>query len=198
MKKSILFAFMLMFGAISIKAQSCCNVVSGGLAVVTTNGLCVVASGAGCLEADTDGDGFADSVDNCPNEPGENNGCPELNEDEKMVLMAALEGVKFKTDSDELLDESFNKLDAIVSLMKKHPDFNLKISGYTDNSGDADYNLTLSDKRAHSAEQYIIFKGIASSRIMAKGYGEADPVADNGTAEGRAKNRRVDFKLISK
>ncbi len=179
-------------------AQTCCNVISGGVAVVTSNGICVVNDGGGgCLEADTDGDGIADAEDPCPNEAGTNNGCPELMDEEKEVLAAALEGVKFKTDSDELLPESFSKLDAVLELMKKHPDFKLKISGYTDNAGDADYNVALSDKRAHSAEQYLLSKGISASRITAKGYGEASPVASNDTAEGRSKNRRVEFDLSS-
>lgn len=197
MKKLFVFimvSFLSFGGAIA----QCCNVISGGLAVVTSNGICVVNSGGGgCLEPDSDGDGIADAKDPCPNEAGTNNGCPELMDEEKEVLAAALEGVKFKTDSDELLPESFSKLDAVLTLMKKHPDFNLKISGYTDNSGDADYNLSLSDKRAHSAEQYLISKGISASRITAKGYGEASPVASNDTPEGRSKNRRVEFDLLT-
>jgi len=198
MKKILLLTFL---GAFSIQGAlaQCCNVISGGIPVVTSNGVCVLNSGGGgCMEADTDGDGIADSKDPCPNEAGTNGGCPELMDDEKEVLAAALQGVKFKTDSDELLPESFSKLDAVLTLMKKHPDFSLKISGYTDNSGDADYNLSLSDKRAHSAEQYLISKGISPSRIKAKGYGEANPAASNDTAEGRAKNRRVEFELSTR
>lgn len=186
------------------KAQLCCNVVTGsGLDVITpSNGLCAIspmmASAANCVKvADADGDGIADDSDECPHEagPAANGGCPELAEEEVNILKAALAGVKFKTDSDELIGDSESKLDAVVALLKKHPDFKLKISGYSDNTGQADYNLELSDKRAHSAEKYIISKGIAADRISAKGYGEANPIADNDTAEGRAKNRRVEFTL---
>ncbi|MEM6644239.1 MAG: OmpA family protein [Bacteroidota bacterium] len=196
-KVALLSVFSLFLLCSSVVAQTCCNVISGGIAVVSSNGICVVNSGSGgCIEEDSDGDGFADAVDPCPSEAGMNNGCPELMEEEKAVLAAALEGVKFKTDSDELLPESLPKLDAVLKLMQKHPDFDLKISGYTDNSGEASYNLSLSDKRAHAAEKYLLSKGISATRIMAKGYGEENPVATNETKEGRAKNRRVEFDLM--
>ncbi|MEM9337568.1 MAG: OmpA family protein [Bacteroidota bacterium] len=199
--KKILLLLLISPLFFELNAQNCCNVISGGISVLTSNGVCVVtaSSGENCMvkAPDSDGDGFADTNDKCPHEAGTNNGCPELMEEEKAVLAAALEGVKFKTNSDELLPESLPRLDAVVNLMKKHPDFSLKISGYTDSSGDKDYNLKLSDQRSHSAEKYIISQGIASSRISAKGYGEANAIADNNTAEGKAKNRRVEFELIT-
>lgn len=200
MKKIILL--IAAFSAVNlVDAQLCCNVVSAnGQAVVTANGLCVVAANSlsEACTADTDGDGVLDTDDKCPSEAGDasNDGCPTLSDDEKTVLKAALEGVKFKTDSDELLPESDAKLDKVYELLSKHPDFKLKISGYTDNTGDADYNKGLSDKRAKAAKGYLVAKGIAASRITATGYGEANPVADNATAEGRAKNRRVEFDIV--
>ncbi|MFY0605330.1 MAG: OmpA family protein [Cyclobacteriaceae bacterium] len=201
--KKLLFSLLAVFCFhFTVKAQLCCNVVDGsGVAVVATNGLCVIAPNLpspDCAGGDSDGDGVADADDECPHEAGtaENGGCPDLTEDEISVLKAALAGVEFKTDSDELIGDSESKLDAVVALMKKHPDFKLKISGYSDNTGDSAYNLELSDKRAHAAESYIIEKGVSASRVMAKGYGEENPVADNSTAEGRAKNRRVEFELV--
>ena len=199
-----IFSCVLVLSLSSAHAQLCSNVVDGyGESVVSSNGLIVIApnlGGADCgeAEADADGDGIADSSDECPHEagPSSNGGCPELSSEELAVLKDALEGVQFKTDSDELIGDSNQKLDKVVGLLQKHPDFTLKISGYTDNTGDAEYNVQLSDKRAHAAESYIISSGISASRITAKGYGEENPVADNSTAAGRAKNRRVEFELI--
>lgn len=202
MKKVLSILIVGFVFSLNANAQVCCNVVDGsGLRVVTSNGLCVtapnVAAVFGCPD-DADGDGVKDAMDKCPNEVGtaENNGCPELSDDEVGVLKAALAGVQFKTNSDELLSDSNARLDAVVALLEKHEDFKLKISGYTDNTGDANYNVDLSDKRAHAAEKYIVGKGIDASRVTAKGYGAANPIADNDTEEGRSKNRRVEFEIV--
>lgn len=202
MKKILTIAIIGLIVSWNSNAQVCCNVVDGsGLRVVTTNGLCVTAPNivamAGCPD-DADGDGVKDAMDKCPHEAGtiENSGCPELSEEEVGVLKAALAGVQFKTDSDELVGDSNAKLDEVATLLNKHEDFKLKISGYTDNTGDAAYNVSLSDKRAHAAEKYIIGKGIDASRISAKGYGAENPIADNSTDEGRSKNRRVEFEIV--
>ncbi|MFY0601723.1 MAG: OmpA family protein [Cyclobacteriaceae bacterium] len=203
MKKTLLATALIGFlFVLETNAQVCCNVVDGsGLKVVTTNGLCVIApnlvASASCAD-DADGDGVKDAVDKCPHESGpvENNGCPELSTEETSILKDALEGVQFKTDSDELVGDSNAKLDQVVALLNKHEDFKLKISGYTDNTGDPAYNVDLSDKRAHAAESYIVSKGIDASRVSAKGYGAENPIADNDSAEGRAKNRRVEFEIV--
>lgn len=155
-----------------------------------------LASMNGC--PDSDGDGIADKDDKCEHEagPASNNGCPELDEEEKAILLEALEGVQFETGKAIIKGVSYPKLDNVVGLLKKHADFKLKISGYTDNTGNADKNLTLSDQRAKAAKQYIVDKGINTNRISAQGYGIENPVATNSTAAGRAKNRRVEFEII--
>jgi OmpA-OmpF porin, OOP family len=71
----------------------------------------------------------------------------------------------------------------------------VEIQGYTDSSGGSDYNLKLSQERAESVKQALIKRGVSSKRLVAKGYGEADPVAPNFTKAGRAKNRRVEFAI---
>lgn len=151
---------------------------------------------AGC--PDSDNDGIADKDDKCPNQPGieANKGCPEIDDETKRVLAAALEGVQFESGRDIIKRSSYRQLDEVVDLMNAHTEFKLKISGYTDNTGNADNNLALSDRRAKAAKQYIVDKGIDASRIEAHGYGIANPVADNSTASGRAKNRRVEFEIV--
>lgn len=157
-----------------------------------------LAENQGCKEKDTDGDGIIDKEDNCPTIAGigSNGGCPEIEDEVKEVLKEALEGVQFKSGSDVLVESSYAKLDKVADVMNSHDEFKLQISGYTDNTGNADSNLELSKKRAHAAEKYLIDKGIDASRITAEGYGIANPVADNSTREGRAKNRRVEFKIV--
>ncbi len=152
----------------------------------------------GCPEPDTDGDGVIDKEDDCPKTPGltTNKGCPEIEEEVKEILIEALEGVQFRSGSGTLLNSSYGKLDKVVEVMKSHPEFKLKISGYTDNTGNEQKNLELSQTRAHAAEKYIVDKGIAQDRVEAEGYGIANPVADNATREGRAKNRRVEFEIV--
>lgn len=157
-----------------------------------------LSSDGGCPKKDADNDGIIDEEDACPNVAGveANKGCPEIEEEVAEVLRQALEGVQFRSGSEVLTRSSYDKLDKVVEVMNSHPEFKLRISGYTDNTGNADSNLALSKKRAHAAEKYIVDKGIEQSRVSAEGYGIANPIADNSTPEGRAKNRRVEFKVV--
>ena len=84
---------------------------------------------------------------------------------------------------------------AYLLTVEEIPDSKLKISGYTDSSGNDDSNLKLSDRRAQSVRTYLVDKGIGENRINAKGYGESNPIADNSTPAGRRKNRRVELKI---
>lgn len=146
---------------------------------------------------DSDGDGITDKEDRCPNVSGiaANKGCPEIDDEVQKILAEALEGVQFESGRDVIKRSSYSKLDNVAKIMQSHSEFKLTISGYTDNTGNPDSNLALSDRRAKAAKQYLVDKGIDGSRISAKGYGIANPVADNATAAGRAKNRRVEFKV---
>lgn len=147
---------------------------------------------------DKDNDGVKDADDHCPDEAGiaANKGCPEIDEEVKKVLAQALSGIQFETGRDIIKRSSYPILDNVVKVMNDHPEFMLEISGYTDNTGRAESNLSLSDRRAKAARQYLIDKGIDGARMTAQGYGIANPIADNNTAAGRAKNRRVEFKVV--
>lgn len=107
-----------------------------------------------------------------------------------------LEGLNFAYNSNNLTPESQLKLKEIVVVLKKHGDIKVEIQGHTDNVGNDSFNKTLSQKRANSIKSYLVQNGIASSRLVAKGYGERNPVASNNTEDGRAKNRRIEFKVI--
>lgn len=107
-----------------------------------------------------------------------------------------LNNVFFASREFTLKAESFVELNRLVGLMKENPTMIVEISGHTDDVGNDQINLTLSDKRAQAVVQYLVQKGIEAERLVAKGYGESKPVADNETPEGRAQNRRTEFKII--
>jgi outer membrane protein OmpA-like peptidoglycan-associated protein len=107
-----------------------------------------------------------------------------------------LNNVFFDFDKNELKQESFVELDKLADLLKKNPTVKIEISGHTDNKGDKKYNLTLSQKRAESVVNYLVQKGIAAARLVAKGYGDTMPIAPNDTEESKAKNRRTEVKVL--
>jgi outer membrane protein OmpA-like peptidoglycan-associated protein len=146
---------------------------------------------------DSDGDGIADLDDKCPSVSGikENKGCPAIKEETIKVFEKALTGITFETGKDIIRRSSFPILDDVIIIMKENPEYNLEIYGHTDNVGDDAKNLDLSQRRADAVKKYLSDKGTASERMTAKGYGETMPLADNNTAAGRAKNRRVEFKV---
>jgi len=152
----------------------------------------------GC-EMDTDGDGIPDSADNCPDVAGSiaTNGCPEL--DASVLakkLLDAAETVKFDTNKATLRSKSEETLDVVAKIMTENKQYHIKLSGYTDNVGPEGYNKALSQKRAQSCKEYLVSKGIGADRISAEGFGEANPIATNSTAEGKQLNRRTEFKLF--
>ncbi len=85
-------------------------------------------------------------------------------------------------------------LQKVLALLKSRPDLKLEVQGHTDNVGSDDYNLKLSDARAASVAAWLVSKGITADRLTAQGYGMRQPIADNGSDEGRAKNRRVELR----
>ncbi|MEI8085912.1 MAG: OmpA family protein [Paludibacter sp.] len=146
---------------------------------------------------DRDNDGVPDYLDKCPDVPGiaANKGCPEVKAATLKIFTQALQGIQFESGKDVIKKSSNGILDQVVKVMKENPSYNLEINGHTDNVGDNAKNLELSQKRADAVKKYLTDKGISASRLMSKGYGETVPVSDNKTAEGKAKNRRVEFKV---
>jgi len=146
---------------------------------------------------DRDGDGIADKDDLCPDSAGiaANKGCPEIKEEVKAVFEKALTGLQFETGKDKIKKSSFKIMDEVVRVLNENPEYKLVISGHTDNTGKPEKNLELSVMRAAAAKNYLTSHGIDESRISSNGYGDTIPVADNKTKTGRAKNRRVEFKI---
>lgn len=144
---------------------------------------------------DSDNDGVSDIEDKCPSAPGliANKGCPEIDTKTKETLRKALKGVQFETGKDVIKKTSFPILDNVVGILKEHSEYKLDIAGHTDNAGDHDKNVMLSEKRAAATKNYIISKGVEANRLRSEGYGPDRPIADNKTAAGKALNRRVEF-----
>jgi OmpA-OmpF porin, OOP family len=107
-----------------------------------------------------------------------------------------LNNIFFEYDKADLKQTSFVELDRLVRLLKDNPSWSIEIGGHTDDSGSDSYNKTLSQKRASSVRDYLISKGISANRLMAKGYGEEQPIGDNTTESGKAQNRRVEFRIL--
>lgn len=107
-----------------------------------------------------------------------------------------LNNIYFDFDKYELQSGSYVELDRVYKFLSDNPEVKIEISAHTDSKGADDYNLNLSQKRAESVVGYLVSKGIDGSRLTAVGYGEANPVGDNETEEGRAANRRVEMKIL--
>jgi OOP family OmpA-OmpF porin len=105
-----------------------------------------------------------------------------------------LEGASFATGSAKLLKSADAKLDEVVNAAKQHPEIKLEVSGYTDSLGKKASNQKLSENRAAAVKAYFVKHGVAADRISSHGYADAEPLADNKTAEGRATNRRVEVR----
>lgn len=109
---------------------------------------------------------------------------------------AILQNIFFDVDKYELKEKSLTELQKILTFLKQNPSVQVEISGHTDNVGSDAYNLQLSERRAQSVYNYLVSNGVDRGRLSTKGYGSAQPIADNAIEEGRQKNRRIEFKLI--
>ncbi|MFI5370569.1 MAG: OmpA family protein, partial [Candidatus Eisenbacteria bacterium] len=161
----------------------------------------------GC-PADADSDGVFDGLDQCPDTPKglkvDARGCPiELIERETELLdtgMIRLNNVNFETGRDSILADSYPTLDAVGALLAKWPQLKIEIGGHTDNTGSAKTNAKLSQARAQAVENYILthHPELQAGQYTVKGYGSSKPIATNKTPEGKAQNRRVEFKVLNK
>jgi OOP family OmpA-OmpF porin len=174
----------------------------------------------GC-ELDRDGDGIVDGADRCPDVYAKTpDGCPPAAAapdagaaplaapaaaapaaaapaaaaaEPAAAPLMALRGPNFDFDRAVIRGEDYAKLDEAVEMLRASGDVKVEIAGHTDSTGTEAYNQGLSIRRAEAVRRYLVDKGIADDRLIVKGYGELQPVADNGTREGRFMNRRVEL-----
>ncbi len=168
----------------------------------TQRGCKVDASGC---PLDGDGDGICDGIDRCPGTPKgdkvDTSGCTIVEPKKEEIVFApkevlVLSGAKFDYDKATLRDDAKETLDKVARGLKAHPEVKIEVGGHTDSRGSDAYNKKLSMARAQAVVDYLVAQGVPASQLTPKGYGKADPIADNKTDEGRAKNRRVELKRI--
>jgi outer membrane protein OmpA-like peptidoglycan-associated protein len=160
----------------------------------------------GC-PGDADGDGVCDGRDQCANTPQglrvDERGCPiEVSEKEVELLdtgMIRLQNINFDTGKATLKKESLPVLEEVAKILQQYPTLRVQIGGHTDDRGSAKLNDTLSTSRAAAVLEHIKqnFPQVSSSQFTSKGYGSSQPIAPNSTELGRAKNRRVEFKVLN-
>jgi OOP family OmpA-OmpF porin len=103
--------------------------------------------------------------------------------------------IEFDLGSPSISSRGMALLDRLVPILQSAPQTRIEIGGHTDNTGDPGYNLDLSRRRATAVREYLVSKGVEERRLTAVGYGQERPTADNGTPQGRLKNRRIEFKI---
>ena len=114
----------------------------------------------------------------------------------KAILVNLPDGVTFDVGSAALKPQFRDTLDKIAASMVQYPDSLIDVYGHTDSTGSDAFNQTLSESRARTVADYLSMRGVSEARIRSKGFGETMPVANNATDEGRAKNRRVEIKIV--
>ncbi|HTE53404.1 MAG TPA: OmpA family protein [Kofleriaceae bacterium] len=153
----------------------------------------------GCPDTDKDGDGVVDRIDNCPDEVGraEFQGCRTR----QLISITAsqlkvFQNVQFRTGKASIAPRSRRLLTNVADVVRAHPEFRkIRIEGHTDDRGADDFNKSLSQDRARAVVDFLVGQGVESDRLEAIGFGEERPLASNRSANGRRKNRRVEFNL---
>ena len=141
----------------------------------------------GCpVVLDVDGDGVEDDLDRCANTP------VGAGVDERGCWV--IQGLSFDSGKTQIKSDYLPVLNEVVGVLMANPDVRVSIEGYTDSQGSEAGNQSISEARAKSVKDYFVSKGVEAERMDYKGYGEMNPVADNATADGRKKNRRVELR----
>jgi OmpA-OmpF porin, OOP family len=155
----------------------------------------------GCPDLDNDNDTFLDKDDKCPLEFGvAPDGCPKkyTNVVVTKTKIEIKQTVFFEFNKATIKSVSFGLLNEVAQAMQDNPTLKVEVQGHTDSVGKDASNLKLSQKRAESVRTYLIKQGVDSGRMVAKGYGETVPIADNRTKDGRGENRRVEFVITER
>jgi OOP family OmpA-OmpF porin len=186
-------------------ADGCPNKDADGDGIPVPDDKCPTEKGVapdGCPIRDKDGDGVLDDVDKCPDEPETKNGfqdadgCPDELPKEVAKFAGVIKGIQFDFGKATIRKESNKTLDEAVKVLTQYPELRIMVSGHTDNVGEAQKNIELSQQRADAVKDYMVGKGIDASRVETRGAGPNEPVADNATDKGRQENRRIEFKLL--
>ncbi|MBK9757948.1 MAG: OmpA family protein [Nannocystis sp.] len=157
----------------------------------------------GCPPPDSDNDGELDSDDRCPDKAEvwngyqDDDGCPDEIPVDLAAIVGTLRGINFAFMSDRITAGSRPALDHAAAVMRTYPSIRIEVQGHTDSEGEAAVNEEVSRRRAESVRQYLIQAGVPAERLRAVGRGGAQPIADNNSARGKAKNRRIELVLVN-
>lgn len=192
------------------------GLVGGGLGAIESGGwaaggaaLGILTGGLVCYarDGDEDGDGVFDRRDRCPdtpaNTPVDHHGCPlpqypasvKTAEPPVSEVITLSSNVLFAYNKSDLTPEARSELDSLMPKLQSADVVSVKVVGHTDSQGSDAYNQKLSERRASSVAAYLLSRGLAPNKLTSEGRGETQPVADNDTEEGRAKNRRVELHI---
>ncbi|MBS4090739.1 OmpA family protein [Pseudomonas rustica] len=195
------------------------GLVGGGLGAIESGGwagggaaLGILAGGLICYaqDGDEDDDGVFDRRDRCPdtpaNTPVDHRGCPlpqypvtektpEPAPQTEVITLSDAGDVLFDFDKSDLTPSAKAQLDTLMDKLRNADVVSIKVIGHTDSKGSDAYNQALSERRASSVASYLLSQGLSPNKLTSEGRGESEPVADNATDEGRAKNRRVELHI---
>jgi outer membrane protein OmpA-like peptidoglycan-associated protein len=192
------------------------GLVGGGLGAIESGSwaaggaaLGILSGGLICYaqDGDEDGDGIFDRRDRCPdtpaNTPVDHHGCPMpqypaasvKTEPAQSEVITLSDDVLFAFNQSDLTPTAKSQLDALMSKFEDADVVGIKVVGHTDSVGSDAYNQALSERRASSVAEYLLSQGVVPNKVTSEGKGESQPIADNETEEGRAKNRRVDLHI---
>lgn len=167
-----------------------------GDGIIDANDACPNAAGSKSMSGcpDADGDSVADKYDKCPTVagPASNNGCPEY-----PLSMLGDYDINFDLEKYNIDSADVQRLSTVIKVLLANNNSNISIEGHADNSGEESFNNPLSKNRSSSIKDYLVNVGIDADRLSIKAFGEAKPKASNETEEGRAINRRVEFKVVN-
>ena len=106
------------------------------------------------------------------------------------------EKIQFASGRATILRASNAVLNSVATVLDQYPNIQIRIEGHTDSDGSDSFNMTLSEDRANAVREYLVSQGVASDRLVSKGYGETRPIDTNRTSSGKSNNRRVEFRII--
>jgi OOP family OmpA-OmpF porin len=156
----------------------------------------------GCPDPDPDRDGVNVPNDKCPDKPeikngfDDDDGCPDEIPEKIKKFTGVIKGIEFDTGKDTIRRVSEPVLENALLVLNEFPKTRIEISGHSDTTGARDFNVDLSKRRADSVKAWFVNKGVDEKRIETRGAGPDEPIADNKTAAGKQKNRRIEFKLL--
>jgi OOP family OmpA-OmpF porin len=156
----------------------------------------------GCPDPDPDKDGVLAEADRCPDQVEtangfeDSDGCPDELPEKVKQFTGVIQGIEFDFGKTTIRKASLPTLDAAIQVLKEYPTLRIRITGHTDSVGAREINLERSAQRAAAVKDYLVQQGLDTSRIETAGAGPDSPIADNKTAAGRQKNRRIEFELL--